>query len=202
MADDQNPAPQQPLPQAPQPTQSSQARPDAGHIPITEELDSAKWTLPPILPVVIALIVIVIIVGAVAYMNRPTPSAVGSITKVISVDEPGNTTMVAVHLKFDNQTEKPLWIRHISAEVETPDGKKLIDDAAPASDIKRYLEGFPELAQDKIDSLQEEQKVAPKGSHAGMTIFAYPIDKKTFDGRKSLSVRVEFYDRAPMVLKQ
>ena len=24
--------------------------PDAGHIPITEEMDSAKWTLPPIVP--------------------------------------------------------------------------------------------------------------------------------------------------------
>ena len=199
MADDQKPAPQQP--QTTQPTAPSQTQPDAGHIPITEELDSAKWTLPPIVPVVIALVAIVVIVGVVAYINRPTPSATGSITKVISVDEQGNT-MVAVHVKFDNQTEKPLWIKHITGEVETSDGKKLNDDAAPASDIKRYLEGFPDLAQDKIDSLQEEQKVAPKGSHAGMTIFSYPIDKKAFDGRKSLSVRVEFYDRAPMVLKQ
>ena len=168
---------------------------------MSEEMDSAKWTLPPVVPVVIALLAIVIIVGVVAYMNRPTPSATGSIIKVLSVDEQGNT-MVAVHLKFDNQTERPLWIKHISSAVETPDGKKLNDDAAPASDIKRYLQAFPELAQDQIDSLQEEQKVAPRGSHAGMTIFSYPIDKKTFDGRKSLSVRVEFYDRAPMVLKQ
>jgi len=168
---------------------------------MSEELDSSKWTLPPVIPVLIALAAIVAIVAVVAYTNRPTPSATGAITKVISVDEQGNT-MIAVHLKFDNQTEKPLWIKNITSEVETSEGKKFNDNAAPASDITRYLKGFPELAEGKIDSLHEEQKIAPKASHAGMTIFSYPIDKKAFDGRKSLSVRVEFYDRTPMVLKQ
>jgi len=29
---------------------ATQPAPDAGHIPITEEMDSAKWTLPPAPP--------------------------------------------------------------------------------------------------------------------------------------------------------
>ncbi len=36
---------------------------DAGHVPITEEFDSAKRSLPPAVPVVIALLVVGIVVG-------------------------------------------------------------------------------------------------------------------------------------------
>ena len=199
--------PEQPKPGSgpgqPQPpsAQGSQSSYDAGHIPITEELDSAKWTLPPIIPVVIALVAIAIIVGIVAFVNRPTPSATGSIMKVISADQEGNV-LVAVHLKFDNKTEKALIIRNISSELEANDGKKYKDTAAPASDLNTYFQAFPQLAEGKIDPLKEEQKVAANGSQAGMAVFSYPVGKPQFDARKSLSVKIDFYDRSPMVLKQ
>jgi hypothetical protein len=95
-----------------------------------------------------------------------------------------------------------LWIREINSEVEAADGKKYTDTAAPASDVQRYLNGAPELAQDKIDPLKAEMKIPVHASQAGMVIFAYPLTKEAFDGRKSLRVRVDFYDHAPMVLKQ
>lgn len=186
-----------PAPQGPPPAYA----PDAGHIPITEELDSAKWTLPPIVPVVIALAAVAIIVAMVAFINRPTPSATGSITRIISAEQ-GDNTMVAVHLKFDNMTEKPLYIRNISSELEASDGKKYKDNAAPSTDLNTYFQAFPPLAEGKIDPLKEEQKIPAKASHVGMAVFSYPVNKAGFDSRKSLSVRIDFYDRAPMVLKQ
>jgi hypothetical protein len=152
--------------------------PDAGHIPMSEELDSAKWTLPPVVPVLIALAAVALVIGVVAYLNRPTPTASGTITKVLSSDQQGNA-LVAVHLNFRNELDKPLWIREINSEVEAA-----------------------ELAQDKIDPLKAEMKIPVHASQAGMVIFAYPLTKGAFDGRKSLSVRVDFYDHAPMVLKQ
>ena len=36
---------------------------DAGHVPITEEFDSPKRTLPPAAPVAIALAVVAIVIG-------------------------------------------------------------------------------------------------------------------------------------------
>src|SRR6476469_10501649 len=128
-------------------------RPDAGHIPITEEMDSAKWTLPPIVPLLIAAVVVGILVAVVALSNRTKPSASLAITKVVSAAQESNT-MVAIQIKLDNQVEGPLWIKQIQAEVETPDGKKFSDNAAPAVDAPRYVEAFPPLAEANADCLK------------------------------------------------
>jgi hypothetical protein len=180
---------------------SSPAPSDAGHVPISEELDSAKWTLPPVVPVLIALVAVGVVIGIIAYTNRPTPSASGTITKVLSSDQSGNA-LVAVHLNFRNELDKPLWIKRISSEVEARDGKKYTDTAAPAVDVDRYLHGVPELAEAEIAPLKEETKIPVHASQAGMVIFAYPVSKTDFDTRKSFAVRVDFYDHAPMILRQ
>src|SRR5215467_9245525 len=92
-------------------------QPDAGHVPITEELDSAKWTLPPIVPLLVAGVIVAILVAVIVLSNRSQPSAAMAITKVATADQQGNT-MVAIQVKIDNQIDKPLWVKNISAEVE------------------------------------------------------------------------------------
>lgn len=196
MPENANPAPSQ----TPKPKPAEPAF-DAGHVPITEELDSPRWTLPPLVPILIALAGVAIVVAIVAFSNRPKPSATGTITKVVSADMNDNV-LIVVDLKFDNATEGKLWIKNISSEVETQDGKKFSDTAAPSVDVDRYVQAFPALAEGKLDPLKEEMQIPPKGSQAGMVVFSYPVNKAAFDGRKSLSVRVDFYDRPAMVLKK
>lgn len=186
--------PEKTNPASPQPSQ------DAGHIPITEEMDSARWTLPPIVPVLIALVAVAVVIAIVAYSNRPTPVASGTITKVLSSDQQENV-LVAVHVNFRNEQEKSLWIREINSAVETADGKKYTDSAAPSVDVDRYLRGAPELAEGKIDPLKAEMKIPARSTQAGMVIFAYPVTKAVFDGHKSFTVTLDFYDHAPIVLK-
>src|SRR5262249_23569171 len=122
---------------------------DAGHVPMTEELDSAKWTLPPLVPLLIALVAVAIVIAVVAFANRPTPHAVGNITKVIAAENADNV-LVAVHLSFNNNKDDYLWIKSITAEVEASDGKKYTDEAAPAVDLDRYLQAAPELGEGRI----------------------------------------------------
>ena len=64
------------------PPKANEAEYDAGHVPITEELDSAKRNLPPAVPVVIALVVVGIVVGIIAFMERAKPIAQGGIDEV------------------------------------------------------------------------------------------------------------------------
>jgi hypothetical protein len=201
MPDDTKPTPPPPSnpPNAKQPAKAKAAdRPDAGHIPITEEMDSAKWTLPPIVPLLVAAVVVGILVAVVALSNRTKPSASLAITKVVSASQEGNT-MVAIQIKLDNQVEGPLWIKQIQAEVETPDGKKYNDSAAPGVDAPRYMEAFPPLAEAKADWLKEDLKIPTKTSFNGVAIFSYPVDKAAFDKRKQVTLRIQLYDRPTLV---
>ena len=186
-------------PNAKEPVKAKAAdAPDAGHIPITEELDSAKWTLPPIVPLLVAAVVVGILVAVVALSNRTKPSASLAITKVVSASQEGNT-MVAIQIKLDNQVEGPLWIKQIQAEMEAPDGKKYSDNAAPGVDGPRYMEAFPPLAEAKADWLKEDLKIPTKTSFNGVAIFSYPVDKAAFDKRKQVTLRIQLYDRPTLV---
>lgn len=172
-----------------------------GHVPITEEFDKAKWTLPPAVPVVVSAAVILLIVAVVAFVNRSQPVMSGSITKVARADQDGST-IVAVQVQLDNVIEKQVWIKNIDSELETSDGKKFTNHAAPGSDVDRYMKAVPALQAAKADPLREEVKIPAKASLAGVAIFAYPVDQETFDGRKSLTVRIQLYDQPTLLLKQ
>jgi len=201
MPDETTPNPQ---PTSGQPSASPSTKPQAasaqsaGHIPITEEMDSAKWTLPPIVPLLVAAALVAIVVSVVVFSNKTRPSASLAITKVVSAAQEGNT-MVAVQIKLDNQVEGPLWIKEIKAEVETADGRKYIDSAAPGVDAPRYMEAFPALQEAKADWLKEDLKIPTKTSFNGVAIFSYPVAKTAFDARKQVTLRIQLYDRPPLV---
>jgi hypothetical protein len=168
---------------------------------MTEEFDRAKWTLPPLVPIVIAAAAVAIVVALVAFTTRAKPAAAGAITKIASADQSGNT-MVGVQMKLDNKIEKQIWIKDVSSELETADGRKYNDHAAAAVDVRRYLDAFPALREAEAEPLREELKMPPGTSYTGLAVFAYPVSKDVFDSRKSLTVRVELYDQAPLILKQ
>ncbi len=195
MPDNANPVPPNPTSQAPAPAQYT-----PGHVPITEEFDRAKWTLPPIIPVLIAAAVVAVIVAVVSFSNRPKPVMSGSITKIATADQQGNT-MVAVQVKIDNQIDRQLWIRNIDSELETADGQKFTDHIASSSDTERYLQAFPPLMEAKADPLHEELKLAARSAFTGVGVFSYPVDSKAFAARKSLTVRIQLYDQPTLVLK-
>jgi len=180
---------------------SSQPGPDAGHIPITEEMDSAKWTLPPVVPILIAVAAVGIVIAIVALSNRPKPYSTGNISKLLVVEN-GDNVLVAVHVNLKNAKNDYLWIKEINGEVETSDGKKYTDTAAPAVDVDRYLQAEPQLAEGKIAPLAREIKIPVGKSESGMVIFAFPVNKAAFDARKSFDVRVDFHDHSSLVLKQ
>jgi hypothetical protein len=190
-----NPVPNQPTipPNAP-PQAASQ---NAGHIPITEELDSAKWTLPPIVPLLVAGAIVAVVVAVIALSNRTKPSAALAITKVVAAAQEDNT-MVAIQIKLDNQVEGPIWIKEIRAEIETADGKKFSDMASPAVDAPRYMEAFPVLTEAKANWLKEDLKIPSKTSFNGVAIFSYPVTKTVFDARKQITIHIQLFDRGAL----
>lgn len=197
------PTPPPPKPGASEPANAGQV-PLANHGPVPEMQEfGGKRGLPPLAPILIAVAAVAIVVAVVSFSTRAKPVAGGAITKIAAADQQGNT-MAAVQVKIDNKIEKKIWIKEISSELETADGRKYTDHAAPAVDAGRYLDAFPALreAQSNAEALREELIIPSGASYTGFAVFSFPVNKDVFDGRKSLTVRIGLYDQAALVIKQ
>ena len=87
---------------------------DAGHVPITEEFDSAKRTLPPVAPLAVALLVVVVFIVGVAYIFRSKPVAQGQIDQAFAMQQEDNSySMVLMQVTLRNIGDKPLFIKEI-----------------------------------------------------------------------------------------
>ena len=153
---------------------------DAGHVPITEEFDSAKRSLPPAVPVIIALVVVAIVVGVIAFLERSKPVAQGGIDSVYA-SQPANmtNTMVAIQVTLRNVGDKALYIKSISANLKTDQGEQS-DDAASPSDYDRYFAAYPDLRQHATQPLTVETKIMPGAEQKGTVLVAFPVSEQQF----------------------
>jgi hypothetical protein len=175
---------------------------DAGHVPITEEFDSPKRSLPPAVPVVIALVAVAIVVGVIAFVERSKPVAQGGIDAVYA-SQPANmtNTMVVLQVTMRNVGDKAVYIKSISANVKTDQGDQS-DDAASPSDYDRYFSAYPDLRAHATQPLTVETKIMPGAEQKGTVLVAFPVTEQQFNARKDLNVTIVPYDQNPIVLRE
>jgi len=178
---------------------SGQITNEAGHVPLTEEFDRAKWTLPPASMFFIALGIVAVVVAAIAFLGRAKPVASGSINDVGVAQVSDNSVLAVIQFTMYNTTEKPLWIKEMGAKIKTDQGE-FSDTAASASDFDRYFQGFPDLRMHASTPMLVETKIPPGGRQNGTIVVSFPINKDAFDKRQSLSVVVTPYDQRDVVL--
>ncbi len=175
---------------------------DAGHVPITEEFDSPKHTLPDRGPMIIALVFVAVVLAAVVWFFRATPVASGSIDEAFAVDVPNQGTVLAtVQITLKNVTEKPLSLRNINITIQTDKGE-FSDDFSSVANFQRYFQAFPDLQQHSIEGLPRELKIPPGNQVSGSVIVSFPITKQEFDSRRGLSASVSFYDHPPVTIQK
>ncbi len=176
--------------------------PDAGHVPITEEFDSPKHTLPSIGPVAIALVLVAVVVAIFAWFFRATPVITGSIDEAYAVSvQSQNTVLATVQLTFKNVSSKPITLRNINITVRTDQGE-FSDDFASVADFDRYFSAFPDLKVHSIEGLAREMKIPPGAQVSGSVIVSFPIPKQQFDSRRSLVASLNFYDHSPVQIQR
>lgn len=181
-----------------------QPRPQAD-VPLHyEEMDDAKHTLPPVVPIAIGLLIVIIALGVILAGGRAdkgTEAWLGAVTAV-EQREPGRVLAVLPLTVKNTHASKPLYIRLVKAELQPAQGEPLTDEAAPASDHARIFEGYPELAQHGSDPLRIDAKIVPGQTSRGIVIVGFPLSKADFDQRQRLRVTVELYDRTPLVIEE
>ncbi len=175
---------------------------DAGHVPLTEEFDSAKHTLPNVFPLLVALGVVAVVIGILAYLLRPKPAATGTIDNIFAVEQSTHTsTFVAINVTLTNTTKKTLVLQAIKAELATPKGD-WTDDAAAAVDYPRYTVAYPELANQMMEPLHLGTKVPPGELLSGTVLVSFPTTRADFDSRRALAVTIYPKDQAPVTISK
>lgn len=175
---------------------------DAGHVPITEEFDSPKHTMPDKGPVIIALVIVAIAVAAIAFFFRSTPAATGSIDEAYAVDVPTQGTVLAtVQLTLKNATKKPLPLRNVNITVRTDKGE-FSDDFASVSDFERYFRAFPDLKAHSIEGLSHDLVIPVGAQVTGSVIVSFPVTKEQFDTRRALIATVNVYGHQPVIIQK
>jgi hypothetical protein len=187
---------------------------------MTEELDSARWNLPPLMPVVIAAAVLGLILGTYLVTSRKPPTSTGSAVRVVALPlhieskgsimpgamgtidqnvEKTDVVMVNIVLDVKNAIQKPMYLKDVEARLVTDKGE-YSDSAAPASDYERIVQAYPQLAISGTKPFQSESTIPANTEQQGLAVFSFPITREVWDKRKSLQAQVNFYDHAPLVL--
>ncbi|GAC1433119.1 MAG: hypothetical protein NVS1B11_00720 [Terriglobales bacterium] len=162
---------------------------------IGEEYGTASKNLPPIKIVLVCLAIVGVIAVILVLMQRPHSATTGSIDDIVSVEVPNqNFILVAINLAVQNQTEKPYWIRSITADVDTG-SNHYTDEAAAVVDLDRYFKAFPPLKEHALPPLARETKIDPKTETKGTIVVSFPITPQAFANRKSLKITIQPYDQ-------
>ena len=167
-----------------------------------EEMDSPSRSLPPIVPVLIAAIVIGAIVFFVVRGNRPVTPATGTVTKTFYVEQNTKDRVFAgveVHIK--NSSDKTIYVREVEATLVTPAGE-FKDSPAPGDDVPRYYAAYPALKQSSAEGLPNNTKIAPGAERDGLLILGFPVTKDGWEQRKSLEVKIILYDQKPLIINE
>jgi len=189
--------PATPTPVVAQPAAPQPATPQ----PAYDEFSRPGRNLPPIAPVAIAIVVVAIIVGTIAYVERPKPAASGSIDGVWFSQPSGMPSpMMLIELTLHNVSPKTLYIKDIRAAVKTDQGEQS-DEAASASDYDRYFQAYPDL-RGHAAPLEVEMKIPPGAEQKGSVMVSLPITQQQFDARKDLTVTIQPYDQNAIVVHE
>lgn len=171
--------------------------PDAAHIPMTEEFDSFKHTMPNAVPIVAAMLLVVLVIGFLAYLLRAKPVVTGSVDEVFAVTIPTqNSSLAIVNVSFRNVTKEPLRLLNVSVTAHAK-GSDFKDDLGSVADYPRYFQAFPALQQHARTALLRDLKVAPTQTASGSVIVSLPLTQQELDARDSLTVTLTFAGERP-----
>lgn len=174
--------------------------------PPGEELTKGSSHL--IVATVIAAVVVSIAIAIYVMAGQKPPAAAGDVTRVTAhlmhretsgLDASGNPmpkeifdqVLVFTHVRLRNQTDKPLFLREMLANITLDDGIHSSYAATP-TDYERLFKAYPELAPLHGTSLAIDQTIPSGQTVEGDFVASFRISKEQWDARKGLDYTISF----------
>lgn len=170
-------------------------------------------------PGTIALVICVIAAAAFLYFARKGPDADVSIvhltvypvhtTSSANMGQPGTLGQAETHdelyvlaiVKVQSRLkDTPLFLKDMEGSVTSAEGDQRRELAASASNVPRFFLGYPAMKSEEAAPLLRESTIAPLQSEQGLVLLHFPIDKATWDHRKSANITLSFYHQQPITV--
>ncbi|HEX3437241.1 MAG TPA: hypothetical protein VHT24_10785 [Pseudacidobacterium sp.] len=170
-------------------------------------MDSTKRTL---LIILAAFVLVVAVIAIYVYVGEKPPVATGEIIKLDAVPihsemrvgegaqgvqgglDTYDQLLVLAQIRVRNQTNIPLFLRDMWADVELNNGDVQRSSAAGKSDFQNVFVAYSQLASLKQDQLQNDITLQPGQTAEGLVIFHYPVTKDQWDARHSFDAAISF----------
>jgi hypothetical protein len=164
-------------------------------------------------PIIIAIVVLVIIIGLLAYLAPPTTATVSiKNTSIYSAttefksesNEVGrgisqNDLYVLVNVHIEDHLKVPLFLKDFTASFDPADSnfESLKTSAIEKPEFANLYTTFPALKslvdQQGAPLLYRETQIDPGKSADGVIVLHLPIDQATWDARKSATLTLALY---------
>jgi hypothetical protein len=204
--------------ESPQPAKKPEL--DRAHVPWSEEMDSARWSLPPVIPVLIAFALLALGFGLYSYKARPGLISQGSIDAfktypihtesarvvedggMVATPEKYDQMLVMAHVTIKNVSQnKPLYFKSIDGKLDTgTDAGVLTAPQSTQGDQDQFFGFYKQLADFRVPQLATDTQLKSGQSATGMVMFSYPIAPDVWKNRKDFTITIDFYDQKPIVL--
>ena len=176
---------------------------DYGNVPLSEEMDKAKWQLPPAQIVGVGVAVVLIVGLIIGWIFRYQPAASGQVREVFAVETTDKSSVLCtVLISVRNEFDRSIFIKEMKGTLTTADGKTYDDTPASEVDYERYFQAFPDLRAHALSALKPETKIVPGQQASGTLVFGFPVTKEQFDSRKNLEITITPYDRRAIVISE
>jgi hypothetical protein len=172
----------------------------------------------PVLRVAVALVIVLLAIGAYVYFNEKPPVVAGEILHLTAypihreskasmfaaqsvgpAENKFDEIIVIADLRLHNQSEGPVFLADMAAVLKLPteEDRSL---AASTSNFNRVFVAYPELAPMKQQPLLRDITIPAGASAEGQLVFNYPITKEQWDQRQSLNLVLSFTHQKDLVL--
>jgi hypothetical protein len=174
----------------------------------------------PVFAALAAVIIVVAIIGGYVWYNTKGPVHAGQLVSITPYaihrelstgDALGGLAgqkdvydeeIVVANVHIKSQTQMPLYLHDMYADVTLADGSTQHSTGASTTDYNNVFIAYPTLAPKKTTPVLRDLTITPGQQVDGQMIFHYPISGKDWDARKDFKITVEFQNQKDLVLDE
>ena len=184
---------------------------------MSETSDSAAR---PAFAAVAATFIVIALIGAYVWYNNKPPVHVGQIVSITAYpihrelstgsargglqgqNDVYDEEIVIANVQIKSQTQMPLFLHNMWADVTLDDGTTQRSEGASTNDYRGVFVAYPTLAPKQTTPVLRDITMTPGQEIDGQIIFHYPISGKQWDQRKDFKVSVEFLHQKDLVMDE